>query len=377
MMFGLTEAHAAGGIAMTMVGMHMMLPDGSYVFDANVLNGVVMMILFTCIVSSIVVDNSAQAILLKEKLNIAETENIAADDEQMLLPLQHDEDADTLVNLAIMMRNKRLNRGLIGLNVVYDDVNSNRNRKEGRNILERAEETAISADVLMQSQSRLSTNIANGIKHAFKEFDASEIIMGLHRKTSPNDSFWGAYTPGLITEINRQIMICRILKPLSTLRRIHVAVPSRVEFEPGFYRWIEHLSRLAGNIGCKIIFHGREKTNGLIEEYIRNRHPEVRMEFEELVHWKELPTLSDNVRDDHLLVVITARPGTVSYKPAFERLPIELTENFPTCSLIILYPDQHGQPQDVMTFTAPQRRDSESAYATLLKWVERMKMKRR
>ena len=37
MMFGLTEAHAAGGIAMTMVGMHMMLPDGSYVFDANVL----------------------------------------------------------------------------------------------------------------------------------------------------------------------------------------------------------------------------------------------------------------------------------------------------------------------------------------------------
>ncbi len=377
MMFGLTEAHAAGGIAMTMVGMHMMLPDGSYVFDANVLNGVVMMILFTCIVSSIVVDNSAQAILLKEKLNIAETENIAADDEQMLLPLQHDEDADTLVNLAIMMRNKRLNRGLIGLNVVYDDVNSNRNRKEGRNILERAEETAISADVLMQSQSRLSTNIANGIKHAFKEFDASEIIMGLHRKTSPNDSFWGAYTPGLITEINRQIMICRILKPLSTLRRIHVAVPSRVEFEPGFYRWIEHLSRLAGNIGCKIIFHGREKTNGLIEEYIRNRHPEVRMEFEELVHWKELPTLSDKVRDDHLLVVITARPGTVSYKPAFERLPIELTENFPTCSLIILYPDQHGQPQDVMTFTAPQRRDSESAYATLLKWVERMKMKRR
>ena len=76
-------------------------------------------------------------------------------------------------------------------------------------------------------------------------------------------------------------------------------------------------------------------------------------------------------------MVITARPGTVSYKPAFERLPIELTENFPTCSLIILYPDQHGQPQDVMTFTAPQRRDSESAYATLLKWVERMKMKRR
>lgn len=376
MMFGLTEAHAAGGIAMTMVGMQMMLPDGTYVFDANVLNGVVMMILFTCIISSIVVDNSAQAILLKEKLNPAEPVVASADDEKILLPLQHDEDADSLVNLAIMMRNKRLNRGLIGLNVVYDDVNSNRNRKEGRTILERAEETAISADVRMQTQSRLSTNIANGIKHAFKEFDASEIVMGLHRKTSPNDSFWGVYTQGLITEINRQIMICRITKPLNTLRRIHVAVPSRVEFEPGFYRWIEHLSRLASNIGCRIIFHGRQKTNGLVEEYIRSRHPEVRVEFEELAHWKEMTSLAEDVHDDHLLVVITARPGTVSYKPAFERLPIELGESFPTCSLIILYPDQHGQPQDVMTFTAPQRQDRESAYATLLKWIEKMKIRK-
>ena len=254
MMFGLTEAHAAGGIAMTMVGMKMLQPDGTYVFDANVLNGVVMMILFTCIISSIVVENTCQAILLKERLYSSEPER-QADDEKILLPIQHDEDADTLVNLAILMRSKRLNRGLIGLNVVYDDINSNRNRKEGRNILERAMATAISADVRMQTQSRLSTNIANGIKHAFKEFDASEIIMGLHHRTSPNDTFWGAYTPSLISEINRQIMICRVRKPLSTLRRIHVAVPSRVEFEPGFYRWVEHLARIADNLGCRMVFH--------------------------------------------------------------------------------------------------------------------------
>ena len=368
MMFGLTEAHAAGGIAMTMVGMKMLQPDGTYVFDANVLNGVVMMILFTCIISSIVVENTCQAILLKERLYSAEPER-QADDEKILLPIQHDEDADTLVNLAILMRSKRLNRGLIGLNVVYDDINSNRNRKEGRNILERAMATAISADVRMQTQSRLSTNIANGIKHAFKEFDASEIIMGLHHRTSPNDTFWGAYTPSLISEINRQIMICRVRKPLSTLRRIHVAVPSRVEFEPGFYRWVEHLARIADNLGCRMVFHGRMKAWELIECFIHNRHPEVRAEFKEMVHWKELPTLAADIHDDHLLVVITARNGTVSYKPAFERLPLELTEYFAECNLMIVYPDQHGQPQDVMTFTAPQRQDGESAYTAVLKWI--------
>lgn len=369
MMFGLTEAHAAGGIAMTMVGMHLKMDDGSYLVDANMLNGVVMMILFTCIISSVVVENSARRILLREKMQPEETEK-TGDDEKILLPLQHAEDADSLVHLAILTSNRKLNRGLIGLNVVYDNIYSGRNRNAGLKLLAHAEAVAGSADVRMQTQSRLAINIANGIKHAFKENDASEIIMGLHRRTDPGDSFWGAYTQGLITDINRQIMICRIIQPLGTLRRIHVAVPSRVEFEAGFYRWIERLSRLASNLGCRMIFHGRKETMMLINEYIQNRHPDVRAEYELMQHWKSITQLATQINNDHLLVVITARPGTVSYKPAFENLPEELTACFPSCNLMIVYPDQNGQPQDAMTFTAPQHQEQqESAYSSIMKWI--------
>lgn len=368
MMFGLTEAHAAGGIAMTMVGMGIMMPDGTYLVDTNMLNGVVMMILFSCIISSMIVEDSAQKILLS-KMHTEDEGKTMGDDEKILLPLQHDEDSETLVSMAIMMRNKSLNRGLIGLNVVYDDTDSDRNKNNGKRILAKAEANATAADVRMQTQSRLAINIANGIKHAFKENDASEIIMGLHKRRDPGDSFWGAYTQGLISEINNQIMICRILRPLNTMRRIQVAVPSRVEFEPGFYRWTERLARLAGNMGCKIIFHGREETTSLIHQYLNIKHPSLDVEYQMMYHWKELTTLAERVNNDHMLVVITARPGTVSYKPAFEYLPKELTESFPECSLMIVYPDQNGQPQDTMTFTAPQRQEQESAYATVTKWL--------
>lgn len=368
MMFGLTEAHAAGGIAMTMVGMSIMMPDGTYLVDTSMLNGVVMMILFSCIISSMIVEDSAQKILLS-KMHTEDEGKTMGDDEKILLPLQHDEDSETLVSLAIMMRNKSLNRGLIGLNVVYDDTDSDRNKNNGKRILAQAEANATAADVRMQTQSRLAINIANGIKHAFKENDASEIIMGLHKRRNPGDSFWGAYTQGLISEINNQIMICRILRPLNTMRRIQVAVPSRVEFEPGFYRWTERLARLASNMGCKIIFHGREETTSLIQQYLSIKYPSLDVEYQMMYHWKELTTLAERVNNDHMLVVITARPGTVSYKPAFEYLPKELTESFPECSLMIVYPDQNGQPQDTMTFTAPQRQEQESAYATVTKWL--------
>jgi hypothetical protein len=193
----------------------------------------------------------------------------------------------------------------------------------------------------------------------------------MHRRKSPTDSFWGAYTQGLITDINRQVMICRLNRPLNTIRRIVVAVPSRVEFESGFYRWIERLSRLAENLGCRIVFYGRQGCLELIREYIEHRHPQVRGEYEVMEHWKELTTLE--IKETYLLVVITARVGTVSYKATFEYLPRELTQYYPDCSLIILYPDQNGQPQDAMTFTAPQQQTDESAYVQLLGWLQRFK----
>ena len=52
MMFGLTSAHAAGAIAMVMVGMKIEIAPGKYLVDDTMLNGVVMMILFTCIISN-------------------------------------------------------------------------------------------------------------------------------------------------------------------------------------------------------------------------------------------------------------------------------------------------------------------------------------
>ena len=358
MMFGLTAAHAAGSIAMVMVGMALLRPDGQPIVDSDMLNGVVIMILFTCIISSITVDRASEGILLKERLG---TDNAPAvlDDEKLLLPLEYEQDAHRLVRLAILMRNKRLRRGLIGLNVVYDDDDANTRLATGERLLEQAVATASSADVRMQTQSRLATNIANGIKHAFRENRASEIVMGMHRQRDAHDSFWGAYTQNLIAEIPRQVMLCRLNQPLNTLRAIHVAVPSRVEFEPGFYRWVERLSRLADGLGCRIVYHGRRDTTALIEQYTLARHPQVRATYPLMEHWKELTTLSTQVSNEDLFVVITARKGTISYKYTFEYLPRELTASFPDCSLIIVYPDQHGQQQEVMTFTAPRAVDDQ------------------
>lgn len=367
MMFGLTSAHAAGAIAMVMVGRRLEVAPGEYLFGDEVLNGIVIMILFTCIISTVITERAAQRLRLQEKEDQDMMKNL--DDEKILIPVKYPEYSDSLVTMATLMRNPRLKRELVALNVVYDDVNMRHNQAEGQRLLDHLCHLASASDVPMVTQVRVAANIANGIKHAFKEFQASEILMGLHFHKEINRSFWGEFTRSLYNGLSRQIIVTRILQPLNTIRRIQVAIPSRAEFEPGFYRWLERLARMAGNLECRIAFHGRKETLQLVNEFIRNRFPSVRAEYEEMEHWKELPTLGSKVREDHLFVIVTARKGTISYKTAMERLPEELNKFIKGKTIMIIFPDQYGSEMDDMTFAQPQHTEERSAYEAVREWI--------
>ena len=372
MMFGLTSAHAAGAIAMVMVGMRLEVAPGVYLVDDHMLNGVVMMILVTCIISTLMTQHASQQIVLEESGKWKEEEGMRDDDEKILLCVKYPDIAPQLLSLALLIRNPKLNRGLVALNVVYDDQHASAGRKQGLQLLESLEQRASSADVQMQTQVRLASNIANGIKHAFREFACSEIVMGMHVHTDISPKFWGEFIQSLYNGLNRQIILTRFVQPLNTLRRIQVCVPSRAEFEPGFHRWLERLSRLAGQLDCRIQFHGRQESLDLIAEYINNRHPSVRAEYTQMGHWNELPRLATSMADDHLLVVISARKGTISYKNAIERLPDELQKYYSGKNLIIIFPDQYGhQKEDRMSFTEAQHHEESSIYDAILRWINK------
>ena len=367
MMFGLTSAHAAGAIAMVMVGRRLEISPGVYLFGDEVLNGIVIMILFTCVISTVVTEWAAQRLRLKEKKEpeLVKTVN----DEKILIPVKYPEYADNLVSMATMMRNPKLKGELVALNVVYDDVNMRHNQAEGQRLLEHLQHLASASDVPMTTQVRIAANIANGIKHAFKEFQASEILMGLHFHHNISKGFWGEFTRSLYNGLSRQIIITRIMQPLNTVRRIQVIVPSRAEFEPGFYRWLERLARMTENLECRIIFHGRKDTLQLINEYIHNNFASVRAEYVPMKHWNELPDLATKVSKDHLFVIVTARKGTISYKSAMERLPDEVNRYFKGKTLMIIFPDQYGNEMDDMTFAQPQHTEERSAYEAVREWI--------
>ena len=369
MMFGMTSAHAAGAIAMVMVGMNLLGEDGSPLVSAQMLNAVIVMILFTCIISSVITEQSAQRIILRDKELPVEAHR-KANDQRILVPVKYPEYAEQLMNMAILMLNRKQTRGLVALNVVYDGEHMHRNMEQGNRLLEQMTQYCAGSDIQIQTQTRIAANIANGIKHAFKEFQATEILIGMHTHKEVSTKFWGEFHQSLFNGLNQQITMARLAQPLNTIRRIQVAVPSRAEFEPGFYRWLERLSRIAGNLECRIQFHGRTETLSLVNEYIKNRHPQVRADYSNMDHWNELPKLANDVVDDHLFVIVTARKGTVSYKNALEYLPDEVQRYFNGKNLVIIFPDQYGD-QEVMTYSQSQHTEERSAWESLARWIDK------
>ena len=369
LIYGLSNAQAGATLAAVLIGYNMIMPNGQRLLNDDILNGTIILILVTCIFSSFTTERAAKKIVLQTRNT--EPEKKPFDDERILVPIKYPEIANNLINMAIMMRNKKLGRGLIGLNVVYEDDNMRENLERGKQLLDRMTLYANSAGVLMQTQVRIAANIANGIKHAFNEFQASEIIIGMHFHKEVSNKFWGEFHQSLFNGLNRQIIMARLMQPLSTLRSIQVAVPSRAQFEPGFYRWMERLARLAENLECRIQFHGRSDTIALITEFIQNHHSEARASYSNMEHWSSMPELADTISDDHLFVVVTARKGTVSYKNALDRLPDELTRYYNGKNLMIIFPDQYGDAMGEMTFAQPQHTEEMSAYEAIKRWFDR------
>ena len=128
---------------------------------------------------------------------------------------------------------------------------------------------------------------------------------------------------------------------------------------------------MAGNIDCRIVFHGRSDTLAMISDYVSHTHPTVRMECVDMEHWNQLPRLAASIADDHLLVIVTARKGTVSYKSAQEHLPYEITQYFSGKNLLILFPDQYGGAPDEMTYAQSQHTEERSAYEMVSEWFHK------
>ena len=351
LMFGLSNAQAAATLAAVLVGYNIILPNGERLLNEDVLNGTILLILVTCVVSSFITEHAAKRIAMDD----AEvSDEKAQEKEKFLIPVANPETLESLMSLAMVVRDEKQPDNLVALNVINDNNGSVKQEMRGKRSLERAAQIAASTSVRLKTVSRFDLNITTGILHTAKEYEATNIIIGLHCKMSIVDSFFGNLTENLLKNTYLQVMVARFLIPVNTLRRIIVAVPPKAEFEHGFMKWITHMCRMSSQLGCRVHFYAHPQTLGYIRGYIQKKHKDTRVAYSELEDWDDLLLLTGQVNYDHLLVIISARRGSISYDSAFERLLMQISKYFNNNSIMLLYPEQKGDPNESLSFSDPR-----------------------
>lgn len=366
LMFGLSNAQAAATLAAVLVGYNIILPNGERLLNEDVLNGTVVLILFTCIISSFVTERAARRVTMDES-QMEDTSQ--KEQEKILIPLANPETIDDLMGLSLVIRDAKQKDNLIALSVINDDNSSSGgDEMRSKRNLEKAAKISAAAEVNLTTVTRYDMNIAAGIVHAMKEYDATNVIIGLHRKMNIVDSFFGNLADNLLKGTHQEVMIAKFLMPVYTLRRIIIAVPPKAEYEPGFSKWVEHFCRMGSILGCRVHFFANEQTLSRLQQLVKKKYSSTPTEFSLLEEWNDLLLLTGQVNYDHLLVVISARRGSISYDTSFERLPGQLGKYFSNNSLIVLYPDQFGEPQEIVSFSDPRGCNDSQHYEKVGRW---------
>ena len=366
LMYGLSNAQAAATLAAVLVGYNIILPNGERLLNDDVLNGTVLLILVTCVVSSFITERAARKIAIDEAH--LEDEKRPVELEKILIPVANPDTIEDLVSLSLLIRDPKQKDNLVALNVINDNNASEALELRGKRYLEKAAMITASVDVPLKQISRYDLNIASGIIHTAKEHGVTDVIIGLHRKVNIVDSFFGMLAENLLKGLHREVMIAKFLMPINTIRRINIAVPPKAEYEAGFQKWVEHFCRMGSTLGCRVHFFANEETTTLLQILVKKRFSSTMTDFSRLDDWGDLLLLTGQVNYDHLLVIISARRGSISYDPAFERLPAQLGKYFANNSLIVLYPDQLGEPQDMLSFSNPRGNNEDQHYEKVGKW---------
>lgn len=335
LMFGLSSSQAAATLAAALVGHGIKLSDGTPLLNDDVLNGTILLILVSCIVSSITTDRASRSIIVSG----ADLDKPVNKSKKTLLALANPNMVDKLMDLALLMRKENSTIPLSAVTVVLDEDVTMQNR--ATRLLDTAAQIAASVNVPLLTKKRLTTNLSNGIIHEMKENDYRELIVGFHKKETANDTFLGNVLPELLKNLHCQIIMARITMPLNTIRRIHITFPAKAEFEAGFNNWVEQTVRMASGLGCKVYYHGHPDTMMLIERYIKS-NATIEAEFCPTDGGNDLKRLAKIIRNDHLLVIVSARKGSISFRPSLDHVFTQLQRDYQETSVLLIYPNGYS-----------------------------------
>jgi hypothetical protein len=332
LIFGLSSAHAAATIAVILIGYRIGL------LDENVLNGTIILILITCMVSSFVTENAGKKIVLTQsEMPITQSLRI----ERILVPIANPQTIEGLIDLAVMIKEPNSSQPITALTVVRDDVEARQRVETSTRMLEKAVLHGAASDNSVQVVAKVDMNVSGGIIRAIKELMATDVLIGWSEKQSTADRIFGTTLDNILKNSWQSIYVCKLGPQLNTIQRIVVVAPPNAEFEKGFADWVRKIKLLTSQLGAELKVICASSSYANFSRQIGEGEPRLEFELETFDNWDGFMDISRQLDNNALLVVASARQGTISYTDALDKVPAMILKHFHVHSFMVIYPEQN------------------------------------
>ncbi len=335
LIFGLSSGHAAATLAVILVGFN------ADILDENILNGTIILILITCIISSFVTEKAATKILIESKSDTASLLRVnVSDREHILLPFANVENIEKLLEFSIFIKDKKSPNPVAILSVVSNNNEAEINILKARNKLEEFVKQASASETMINVMATIDHNIASGIVRISREIMADIIVLGWPKRLGLIDKLMGEKLDSILSNTDKTTFICHLEKPLVLHKRIMVAAPPLTEKESGFGQWFSKIVKLAQELSVPVLLYCNSETEAAVKNFIINNKINTNITFELFDIWEDFLILSKDIHQDDLLVLVSARKGSISYIHVLENIATKLEDHFLNNSRIVIYPQQ-------------------------------------
>ncbi|HET8884955.1 MAG TPA: cation:proton antiporter [Salinimicrobium sp.] len=333
LMFGLSTSRAAATLAVILVGY-----EAGIVGEA-ILNGTVILILITCIVSSFVTEKAAKKLAdgADEISGLDKSTKTTVIQEHILLPIANIVNFDKLLEFAILIKDKTSSNPVNILSVVPNNEEAEVNITQAKSKLEVFVKQASAVEVDVKIIASIDQSISSGISRTSKEIEADILIMGWPNSAGIWDKLIGNKMKKIIRGTNKTTFICKINKPWATHTRLFLAVPPLSEEMDGMQHWLMKVNVLAQELSIPIVINCNKATEEAIKSTVKKLNLKAPFSYKDFHNWEDFLVLARDVRDDDILMVVSARKNTIAYHDLLENIPLKLEKYFENNSKIIAY----------------------------------------
>lgn len=326
--FGLSVSHAAATLAVIKVGFDIGL------FDQNVVNATIILILISCLISSFVTERAARKIAVQEK---EVTRKVQEKPERILIPVSNPENIQRLIDLALLIKDPNSHEPLYPLSIVEDEDDAGEKINLVKKVVEGVAEQIASGDKKVEVLKKVDLSIVDGIVRTAKAYNISDILISYKAQQSSTNLISTSIAENLLAKSKQTVIISKILQPLNSFHKVVVVLTPNAELKSGFTHSANQINTLIKQIGNDVFVYGLGLTLKSFADAIKDKK-------QSFYRYVPLASFENNepinhVQEDCLYIFLSARSQTLSFNYHVDEMPKKLNRNNEFTSFIIIYPE--------------------------------------